>query len=108
MGFDSDAVKVGLWGVEKPKIRKKKDDDAVETGCWLKFRFLGKCMPSGSKVESSISGSSTQDGILLNHFNYWCMLICLQICWYHSLVQDIPELARALCLNGHFVHFTRH
>ncbi|KAH7851199.1 hypothetical protein Vadar_008496 [Vaccinium darrowii] len=61
MGFDSDAVKVGLWGVEKPKIRKKKDDDAVETGCWLKFRFLGKCMPSGSKVESSISGSSTQD-----------------------------------------------
>lgn len=61
MGLDSDAVKVGIWGVEKPKMRKKKDDVAVETGCWFKFRFLGKCMPSGSKVDSSISGSGTQD-----------------------------------------------
>ncbi|KVH92717.1 Concanavalin A-like lectin/glucanase, subgroup [Cynara cardunculus var. scolymus] len=42
------------------KVSKKKEDDVQETGCWIKFRFFGRCISSRSKVESSISGSSTQ------------------------------------------------
>ncbi|PSS33709.1 Receptor-like protein kinase [Actinidia chinensis var. chinensis] len=67
MGLGPDAVDVGTCGVEKSKMRKKKDDDDTDngdkTGCWFKFRFFGRCisMPSGSKVDSSISGNSTQD-----------------------------------------------
>uniref|UniRef100_A0A5B7A1S5 non-specific serine/threonine protein kinase n=1 Tax=Davidia involucrata TaxID=16924 RepID=A0A5B7A1S5_DAVIN len=55
MGLGPDAVKVGT-----SNERKKKDDDAEETGCWIKFRFLGSCISSRSKVDSSISGTSTQ------------------------------------------------
>ena len=74
MGLGPDAVNVGACGVEKSKMRKKKDDDDTDIGdktsCWFKFGFLGRCisMPSGSKVDSSISGTSTQDGNLMKHF----------------------------------------
>ncbi|KAJ6421717.1 hypothetical protein OIU84_028994 [Salix udensis] len=30
-------------------------------GCWFKLRLLGSCMPSRSKVDSSLSGISTHD-----------------------------------------------
>ncbi|KAL6978054.1 hypothetical protein U1Q18_048346 [Sarracenia purpurea var. burkii] len=70
MGLVPDAAQVGTWSVDKSKARRKNDDDDSdeEKGCWFKFRFFGRCMPSGSKVDSSISGTSTQDGILLNNF----------------------------------------
>ena len=74
MGLGPDAVDVGTCEVEKSKMRKKKDDDDTDNGdktsCWFKFRFFGMCisMPSGSKVDSSISGTSTQDGNLMKHF----------------------------------------
>ncbi|GMP28922.1 hypothetical protein CsSME_00004262 [Camellia sinensis var. sinensis] len=55
----ADAVKVGNWVVDKSKERE--DEDAAQMGCWFKFRFLERCMPSRSKVESSISCTSTQD-----------------------------------------------
>ncbi|KAI8032449.1 putative serine/threonine-protein kinase PIX7 [Camellia lanceoleosa] len=55
----ADAVKVGNWVVDKSKERE--DEDAVQMGCWFKFRFFERCMPSRSKVESSISCTSTQD-----------------------------------------------
>ncbi|KAL7232382.1 hypothetical protein ACSBR2_010409 [Camellia fascicularis] len=55
----ADAVKVGNWAVDKSKERE--DEDAAQMGCWFKFRFLERCMPSRSKVESSISCTSTQD-----------------------------------------------
>ncbi|XAR51757.1 Non-specific serine/threonine protein kinase [Bertholletia excelsa] len=61
MGLGPDAVMVGTWSGKKLKERKKEEDDDVETGCWFKFRFFGGCMPSRSKVEGSISGTSTQD-----------------------------------------------
>ncbi|XP_059670310.1 serine/threonine-protein kinase PBL34-like [Cornus florida] len=59
MGLAPDAVKVGTWGVGKSKDRKKKDEDDEDTGCWIKFRFLGSCMSSRSNVDSSMSGTST-------------------------------------------------
>ncbi|CAL5367865.1 unnamed protein product [Camellia sinensis] len=51
--------RVGNWVVDKSKERE--DEDAVQMGCWFKFRFFERCMPSRSKVESSISCTSTQD-----------------------------------------------
>lgn len=73
MGLGPDAIEVGAWDVEKSKGRKKKDGEAEGTGCWIKFRFIGSCMSSRSNVDSSISGSSTQYGIIL-------FLLCL-ICF---------------------------
>ncbi|GAB2280325.1 Serine/threonine-protein kinase pbl34 [Dionaea muscipula] len=41
--------------------RKKKDDENAgeDTGCWIKVRFIGSCITSRSKVDSSVSGTST-------------------------------------------------
>ncbi|KAK1415517.1 hypothetical protein QVD17_31300 [Tagetes erecta] len=49
------------------KEKKKEDDgDGEVTGCWIKFRLFGRCISSRAKVESSVSGSSTQYG---NHLS---------------------------------------
>ncbi|RZC60737.1 hypothetical protein C5167_022485 [Papaver somniferum] len=69
-----DAIKVKeVWDLgQKSKGGKKKKDEEVKvkanivdeveeeegTGCWVKFRFMG-CLTSRSKVNSSISGTST-------------------------------------------------
>lgn len=60
MGLGPDAIQVGNWEVGNSKGRKKKDDEEEATGCWIKFRFMGSCMSARSKVESSVSSSSTQ------------------------------------------------
>ncbi|CAA3016200.1 probable serine/threonine-protein kinase PIX7 [Olea europaea var. sylvestris] len=60
MGLGGDALKKESWDVGKSKGRKKKDGDSEEeTGCWIKLRFIGSCMSSRSKVDSSISSIST-------------------------------------------------
>lgn len=62
MGLGPDAIKVEAWEhVGKPKGRKKKDVGEEETGCWIKFRFMGSCISSSSrsKVDNSISGATT-------------------------------------------------
>lgn len=60
MGLGPDAIKVEAWEqVGKPKGRKKKDVGEEETGCWIKFRFMGSCISSRSKVDNSISGATT-------------------------------------------------
>ncbi|KNA22633.1 hypothetical protein SOVF_032610 [Spinacia oleracea] len=62
MGFGSDVAKVETWDVEKSKGGKKKkdeDDSGEDTGCWIKLRFIGSCITSRSKVDSSVSGTST-------------------------------------------------
>ncbi|XP_022734273.1 probable serine/threonine-protein kinase PIX7 [Durio zibethinus] len=70
MGLGSEDGKVKSWDMCKSKGRKKKkknsekedlDDEAVaeETGCWVKLRFIGSCIFSRSKVDSSVSGTST-------------------------------------------------
>lgn len=62
MGLGPDAIQVGAWNVGKSKPRKKKDEDNEGTGCWIKFRFMGSCMSSKSKMDGSISGNSTLYG----------------------------------------------
>ncbi|XP_050374316.1 serine/threonine-protein kinase PBL34-like [Argentina anserina] len=69
LGAENGKVKVESWDISKSKVKRKKnkvvddeDNDDVEegeTGCWLRLRFLGSCISSRSKVDSSISGSST-------------------------------------------------
>lgn len=69
MGFGSDVAKVETWAdVEKSKEGRKKkkeeDDSGEDTGCWIKLRFIGSCITSRSKVDSSVSGTSTNYGTL--------------------------------------------
>ncbi|PSS23575.1 Receptor-like protein kinase [Actinidia chinensis var. chinensis] len=61
MGLGDDGVKGGeSWDVgKKTKIRKKKAGAAGKTGCWVRLRFIGSCISSRSKVDSSVSGLST-------------------------------------------------
>ncbi|KAL6294670.1 hypothetical protein ACE6H2_002812 [Prunus campanulata] len=65
MGLGAENGKVESWSMCKSKVRKKKkkdDDDDVEeeeSGCWVRLRFFGSCISSRSKVDSSISGTST-------------------------------------------------
>ena len=45
------------------KKKKKKESGIVEeeqeTGCWVRLRLFGSCISSRSKVDSSVSGTST-------------------------------------------------
>ncbi|KAF9677940.1 hypothetical protein SADUNF_Sadunf08G0160200 [Salix dunnii] len=58
LGSEEGKVK-SFWDVCKSKERKKKD--GTQVGCWVKLRFVGSCISSRSKVDSSVSGTS-------NHF----------------------------------------
>ncbi|KAJ0667341.1 putative protein kinase RLK-Pelle-RLCK-VIIa-2 family [Helianthus annuus] len=49
MGIDSEQM--GTSNVDK---MHKKDDEIEVKGCWVKFRFFGKCISTRSKVETSI------------------------------------------------------
>ncbi|KAJ6959930.1 serine/threonine-protein kinase PIX7 isoform X2 [Populus alba x Populus x berolinensis] len=60
MGLSPDSVKVKNSNEKsKSKKNKKNDKDEEDMGCWFKLRLLGSCMPSRSKVDSSLSGIST-------------------------------------------------
>lgn len=64
MGLGDDGLKQESWNVKKSNGGKKKeeeddDDEEVESRCWVKFRFISSCMPSRSKVDTSVSGLST-------------------------------------------------
>lgn len=76
MGLGGDALKKESWDVGKSKGRKKKDGDSEEeTGCWIKLRFIGSCMSSRSKVDSSISSISTHCGNALTcSFNFYLFI----------------------------------
>ncbi|KAK8559114.1 hypothetical protein V6N12_042397 [Hibiscus sabdariffa] len=53
MGFGHQSERF----VEKKSSRKKKGGgEEEETGCWVKFRFMGSCMSSRSRVDNSMSG----------------------------------------------------
>ncbi|KAK7824970.1 putative serine/threonine-protein kinase pix7 [Quercus suber] len=69
MGLGGENGKVESWEVGKSKgVKKKKKKEVVEAkggvedeeiGCWVRLRFLGSCISSRSKVDSSISGTTT-------------------------------------------------
>ncbi|KAB5561218.1 hypothetical protein DKX38_006175 [Salix brachista] len=63
MGLSPDSVKVNTFdGKSKSKKNKKNqgnEKDEEDIGCWFKFRLTRSCMPSRSKVDSSLSGIST-------------------------------------------------
>ena len=66
MALNPDSVKVKNSN-ERSKSKKNKknqgnDKDEEDRGCWFKLRLLGSCMPSRSKVDSSLSGTSTHYG----------------------------------------------
>ncbi|KAJ0985549.1 hypothetical protein J5N97_003905 [Dioscorea zingiberensis] len=65
MGLGRDAMEV--WGdggkpkasKSKKKSKKENGEGEEETGCWVTFRFMGSCMSSRSKVDTSISSAMT-------------------------------------------------
>ena len=63
MGLGGENGKVvESWDVCKSKGRKKKKGDEggeAEAGCWVRLRFIGSCISSRSKVDTSVSGSGT-------------------------------------------------
>ncbi|XP_010242355.1 PREDICTED: probable receptor-like protein kinase At5g15080 isoform X2 [Nelumbo nucifera] len=60
MGEGPDAIQAESWDVGKSKgKKKKKEGKAEEPGCWFKLRLMGSCISSRSKVDTSISGTST-------------------------------------------------
>ncbi|KAI3452325.1 hypothetical protein Pfo_008990 [Paulownia fortunei] len=67
MGLGPEAINGASMDVgnSKSRVRRKilnddDEDDAGESGCWIKFRFFGSCLSTRSKVDSSVSGSSSQ------------------------------------------------
>jgi hypothetical protein len=69
MGLSPDSVKVKNSNEKsKSKKNKKNGKDEEDMGCWFKLRLLGSCMPSRSKVDSSLSGISTHYGKSLSLF----------------------------------------
>lgn len=82
MGLGLEAISGGTMDVgnSKSRVRRKilnddDDDDAGESGCWIKFRFFGSCLSTRSKVDSSVSGSSSQYGT----FSYISLQCCSKI-----------------------------
>ncbi|XP_010256402.1 PREDICTED: probable receptor-like protein kinase At5g15080 isoform X2 [Nelumbo nucifera] len=61
MGVGPDVIQAESWDVGKSKEKKKKEGKSEEPGCWIKFRLLvmSSCISSRSKVDTSISGTST-------------------------------------------------
>lgn len=82
MGLGPEPVKLKNWEVKNSgknnksrKVKKKKDggEEEDEIGCWVRFRFMESCLPSRSKVDNSMSGTSTNYG---NSFLYCFLIYC--------------------------------
>uniref|UniRef100_A0A9I9DQ41 non-specific serine/threonine protein kinase n=1 Tax=Cucumis melo TaxID=3656 RepID=A0A9I9DQ41_CUCME len=68
MGLAPNDSKVETWIEGKSrtaseKKKKKENELEEETGCWVKLKFIGSCIPSRSKVDSSLSGSKVDSFI---------------------------------------------
>lgn len=76
MGLVPEVIQVEPWDMKNSKGKKKKKDKKKKKkkedeedlreeslGCWMNLRFIGNCISSKSKVENSISGTSTHYGI---------------------------------------------
>ncbi|XP_065876914.1 serine/threonine-protein kinase PBL34-like isoform X2 [Euphorbia lathyris] len=65
LGPEPDSLKVKNFEDKSKTNNKKKDDkrgnkEVEEIGCWAKFKLIGNCMPSRSKVDTSLSGIAAQ------------------------------------------------
>ena len=93
MGLGGENGKVvESWDVCKTKGRKKKkkedeDLDEAQAGCWVRLRFIGSCISSRSKVDSSVSGSDTN-----THYGN-----------YHVVVSAIVVVPVMVCLDIPFL-----
>lgn len=96
MGLGPDSIKVENWALGKSKEReekkekgrkKRRDGREGGVGCWIKLKFMGRCscMPFRSKVNSSISGISTNYGMFLQP------LVSL-ICWEKKKAEREREI----------------
>lgn len=68
MGFEKNAIKAGSLDVGKSNNGRKSKDgkEKKERGCcWAKFSCIGTCIPSRSKIDNSISATSTHHGDFL-------------------------------------------
>ncbi|KAK7368244.1 hypothetical protein VNO80_10268 [Phaseolus coccineus] len=69
MGLGAENGKVvEPWDVCKSKGRRKKK--GARSSCSLRMRFIGSCISSRSKVDTSISGSGTST----HYGNHYCSL----------------------------------
>nr|GEU72650.1 probable serine/threonine-protein kinase PIX7 [Tanacetum cinerariifolium] len=60
VGLGIDGEKIGNLNVDNMKESKKEEDGIeVSAGCWINFRFFGRCISARSKVNSSICGGTT-------------------------------------------------
>lgn len=72
---DEEGVKVESLHVMKSKViknnnnKKKKKNEEGFVGCWNNWGFIGSCVSSRSKVDSTTSGISSHFGKFL-HFLY--------------------------------------
>ncbi|XP_051140450.1 serine/threonine-protein kinase PBL34-like [Andrographis paniculata] len=70
MGLGPEAINGGSIDncSSKSRVRRRilndDDDDDVEdeSRCWIRFRFFGGCLSTRAKVDSSVSGCSSQSG----------------------------------------------
>ncbi|KAL8200696.1 hypothetical protein R6Q57_012035 [Mikania cordata] len=58
MGLDVEIDSERALNASKIKGCSKKEDEIEVTGCWIKFRFFGKCISTRSKVDTSVCGSN--------------------------------------------------
>lgn len=59
MGFGNNAIKAGSLDVDKSKGKKKVDFTKNERRWWVRCSFFGSCIPSKSKIDSSIGATAT-------------------------------------------------
>lgn len=75
MGFGNNAIQAGSLDVGKSKVKMQKAGAEKEIGCCVKFCFIGSCIPSRSKVDTSISGTSANSGNFLSFFIRFSSLV---------------------------------
>lgn len=88
MGLAPNDSKLETWIEGKSKTasekkkKKKENELEEETGCWVKLKFIGSCIPSRSKVDSSLSGSKVDSFISGTSTHCGKLLLLLVFCWF--------------------------
>lgn len=102
MGVGAENGKVESWDLYKSKGGRKKkkkveeaEEDEEETGCWVRLRFIGSCISSRSKVDSSISGTSTHYGNFLSFLFYFSLS---KVMFFHGLFFVYGSTSCVSCL----------